>query len=123
MFNVNLTAREGDGCLIAMLCGELDLLDAQSLTAGLVAMGRAGLPVVVGLGDLWFVDCRGLHALLCAQTRIRHGGGDLLLAAPQNQVMRVLVFSGLRDVFTVEASVDAAVQTARIRRRVLTQAR
>ena len=49
-------------------------------------------------------------------------GGDLLRAAPQHQVSRALVFSGLRDLFTVEASVDAAVQTIRCRRPVLTQA-
>jgi hypothetical protein len=46
----------------------------------------------------------------------RHAGGDLLLAAPQHQVLRVLTFTRLIDVFPVYASVDEAARTAGLTR-------
>jgi anti-anti-sigma regulatory factor len=43
-------------------------------------------------------------------------GGDLLLAAPQRQVLRVLSLTGLIDVFSVHASVEEATICARLSR-------
>ena len=41
-------------------------------------------------------------------SRARHAGGDLLLAAPRQQVLRLLTLTCLIDVFSVHASVDEA---------------
>lgn len=42
----------------------------------------------------------------------RHAGGELLLAAPQQQVLRVLILTRLIDVFPVHASVAEAAGSA-----------
>jgi hypothetical protein len=39
---------------------------------------------------------------------LRAGGGDLALAAPQPQVRKILVVTGLIDVFAVHPTVEAA---------------
>jgi hypothetical protein len=46
----------------------------------------------------------------------RHAGGDLLLAAPQHQMLRVLTLTRLIDVFPVYASADEAARTAGLTR-------
>jgi hypothetical protein len=52
-------------------------------------------------------------ALVRAGTRARHAGGDLLLAAPQHQVLRVLAVTRLPGVFSVHPRVEQAVASAR----------
>ena len=44
----------------------------------------------------------------------------MLLAAPQHQVLRVLTFTRLIDVFPVYASVDEAARTAGLTRQAAT---
>lgn len=46
----------------------------------------------------------------------RESGGDLSLAAPQQQVRRILGITGLTDVFSVYPSVEQAVSGARLAR-------
>ena len=48
--------------------------------------------------------------------RARESGGDLSLAAPQQQVRRVLGITGLIDVFSVYPSVKQAVSGAKLAR-------
>jgi anti-anti-sigma factor len=56
-------------------------------------------------------------ALVLARVQARRAGGDLLLAAPQDQVLRLLTVTRLAEVFSVHASVDeSAASAARSRR-------
>jgi anti-anti-sigma regulatory factor len=52
----------------------------------------------------------------------RESGGDLSLAAPQQQVCRVLEITGLIDVFSVYPSVKQAVSGAKLARPLPTPA-
>jgi hypothetical protein len=51
-------------------------------------------------------------ALVRARTRARHARGDLLLAAPQHQVLRVPAVTRLPGVFSVHPSAEEAVGSA-----------
>ena len=64
--------------------------------------------IIVDLAGLEFIDSSGVAALARGRKLARHAGGDLLLAAPQHQVLRVLTLTRLIDVFPVYASVDEA---------------
>ena len=86
MFSVDLSIREGDG------------------------------HVIVVLGGLESIDSSGVAALARGRKLARHAAGDLLLAAPQHQVLRVLTLTRLIDVFPVYASVDEAARTAGLTR-------
>jgi hypothetical protein len=54
------------------------------------------------------IDSSGAAALVLARRQARRAGGDLLLAAPREQVLRCLNASGLIDVFPVLASAEQA---------------
>jgi anti-sigma B factor antagonist len=108
MFSVDLAVRECDDHVIVALCGELDMADAAEVAAALTGVAAGRQKTVVDLAGLAFIDCSGVAALVRAQSRVRHAGGDLLLAAPRPQVLRVFVLTRLIDVVTVHPSVEQA---------------
>jgi anti-sigma B factor antagonist len=112
MFSVDLSTREGDGQVVVALRGELDIADAVSVAAALAAVAARDLEIIVDLAGLEFIDSSGVAALARGRKLARHAGGDLLLAAPQQQVLRVLTLTRLIEVFPVHASVDEAVNRA-----------
>ena len=65
--------------------------------------------VIIDLTGLEFIDCGGLRALAGAREQARRAGGELLLAAPQRLVLRMLALTGLVDVFSVHASLGHAL--------------
>ena len=117
MFNVNLSVGDFDGHAVVALFGELDLFDTTDLSSHLIAAVAAyGPSIIVDLAGLEFVDSCGLSVLVRVQRWTREYGGDLSLAAPQQQVHRVLEITGLIDIFTVYPSVKQAVSGANLAR-------
>jgi anti-sigma B factor antagonist len=110
MFSVDLNTREGDSHIIVALRGELDVTDAASVAATIAAAAAHDLEIIVDLAGLDFIDSRGGAALARGRMHARHAGGDLALAAPQQQVLRVLTLTRLIEVFLVHASVDEAAR-------------
>jgi anti-sigma B factor antagonist len=102
----------GDGRAVVALRGELDVADAASVAAALAAVAGRGPAIIVDLGGLEFIDSSGVAALVLVRKQARRAGGDLLLAAPQQQVLRFLTITRLVDVFSVHASVEQAAGSA-----------
>ncbi len=99
------------GHVVAIMRGELDVTnsaDAMSVVAALAARHRL---VIVELSALEFMDCGALGALLRVQQLARRSGGDVLLAAPAAGVRRLLSLTIMGEMFSVHATVDAAVAT------------
>jgi len=109
MISVDLSTRECDGHVIVALRGELDIADAVSVAAAVAAREPE---IIVDLAGLEFIDSSGVAALARGRTQARHAGGDLRLAAAQQQVLRVLTLTCLIEAFPVHASVDEAVGSA-----------
>lgn len=109
MFSVNLSTREYGGHIIVSLRGELDITDAVSVAATVAA---SNLEIIVDLAGLDFIDSSGVAALARGRKHARHAGGDLVLAAPQQQVLRVLTLTRLVEVLHVHASVAEAAGSA-----------
>jgi anti-sigma B factor antagonist len=99
MISVDLSTRECDGHVVVALRGELDVADAVS-----VAVTAREPEIIVDLAGLEFIDSSGVAALARGWTQAPHAGGDLRLAAAQQQVLRVLTLTGLIEVFPVHAS-------------------
>jgi len=112
MVSMNLSSRECDGRAVVALRGELDVVDAASVAAALTAVAVRAPEMIVDLAGLEFIDSSGLAALVLARKQARQAGGDLLLAAPQDQVLRVLAVTRLAGVFSVHASVEQAAGSA-----------
>jgi anti-sigma B factor antagonist len=117
MVSMDLSTRESDGRAVVALRGELEVADAASVAAALVAVAARAPEITVDLAGLEFIDSSGVAALVLARLQARRAGGDLLLAAPQDQVLRVLAVIRLAEVFSVHASVDEAAGIARRSRR------
>lgn len=109
MPGVELTSRVCDGQVVVALHGELDITGTAGAEAVITVLVARGQCLVIDMSSLDFMDCCSLGALKRVRARVRHGGGDLVLAAPQPLVRRLLALTGADDVFWVEASVDAAV--------------
>lgn len=112
MFSVDITTRECAGHVVVALRGELDLVDAPEVAAALAAASARTPTVIVDLAALDFIDSSGVAALARGRKQARHAGGDLLLAAPQQPVLRTLTITRLADAFSVHASVDEAADRA-----------
>jgi anti-sigma B factor antagonist len=95
------------------LRGELDIVDAASIAATLTEIAARGPTIVVNLEAVDFMDSSGVAALARGRRQARQAGGDLVLAAPQQQVLRILALTRLADTFLVHASVNEAIVSAR----------
>jgi len=112
MFSVDLSTRECDGHVVVALGGELDLVDAADVAAALVTVAAREPEIIVDLAGLEFIDSSGVAALARGRKLARHAGGDLLLAAPRQPVLRVLAVIRMVDDFSVYASVEEAAGSA-----------
>ncbi len=110
MLSLDLSTSECRGRVVVALRGELDVADAATVGAALAAVAAREREIIVDLAGLGFIDCSGVAALVRARKHARDGGGDLLLAAATQQVLRVLTLTRLIDVFSVHASVEEAAQ-------------
>jgi anti-sigma B factor antagonist len=109
MLSVDVSVRHAGGQAVVTLRGELDLASTPSLVGHLTAaVAACGPSVIVDLTGLEYVGYSGLGVLVRVGKWLRESGGDLALAAPQPQVRRILLVTGLIDVFAVYQSVEAA---------------
>jgi anti-sigma B factor antagonist len=112
MISMDLSTRECDGQVIVALRGVLDVADAASVAVALTAAAARQRDIIIDLAGLQFIDSSGVAALVRGRRQARHAGRELLLAAPQQQVLRVLTLTRLIDVFPVYASLAEAVDSA-----------
>jgi anti-sigma B factor antagonist len=112
MFSMDLGSSESCGHVIVALHGELDLVDAAAVAAALGVVAAREPRIIVNLAGLEFIDASGIAALSLGRRYARNAGGDLLLAAPQRLVRRVLAIIWEVDGLAVHASVAQAVASA-----------
>ena len=108
MFSVDLSTSECGDHVVVALRGELDIAGSAGGAAALAAVAAREPEIIVDLAGLEFIDSSGVAALARGRKQARHAGGDLRLAAAQQQVLRVLALTRLIEVFPVHASVDEA---------------
>jgi len=112
MFSMELGSSESCGHVVVALHGELDLVDAAAVAAALRVVAAREPRIIVNLAGLEFIDASGIAALSIGRRHARNAGGDLLLAAPQSLVRRVLAIIWEVDGLAVHASVAQAVASA-----------
>lgn len=98
--------------LVKVAFPRLAVAEATKVAASLALVAAGGHAVILDLVGLEFIDSSGLAALVHARQHARRAGSDLLLAAPRQQVLRMLAVTRLIDVFVVQACVDEAVGLA-----------
>jgi anti-sigma B factor antagonist len=124
MFSVGVSTMQGPGHVTVALRGELDLIDATDVAVALAAAAHRAPLVIVDLAELNFIDVSGVAALARGWHHVRDAGGDLRLAAPQEQVRKMIDIIYPGGDFSVGASgapapttedVHGAVQETRSR--------
>jgi anti-sigma B factor antagonist len=108
LFSTILSIRDRHGHTVVTLSGELDLVDAVAVATTLIAAAEREPRIVVDLARLQFIDASGMAALARARKHARKVGGDLLLAAPRRQMMRLLATAAAGYRFSVYASAEEA---------------
>jgi anti-sigma B factor antagonist len=113
MFSTHLSTRRCDSHTVVALCGELDIADAAAVAAALTAIAASEPAIIVDLAGLEFIDSCGVAALVRGRRQARLAGGDLRLAAPRQQVARVLAMTRLPEAFSVHATEAEAEEAVR----------
>lgn len=109
MPDVELKTGECEGRVVVALLGELDITGAAGAEAAIMALAARDQYLILDMSAVDFLDCAALGALLGVQRLARRSGGDVVLAAPQPHVRRLLALTGKDEVFWVQGSVAAAV--------------
>lgn len=109
MPSVELKTRVRDGQVVVTLHGDLDVTSAADAQAAITALVAPDQVLIIDMSALDFMDCASLGALLKVRTLARFAGGDVVLAAPQPSVLRLLALTGGDKVFCVQAGVGAVV--------------
>jgi len=97
-----------DGFTVIAVYGELDVSTVAETARALSACAASGVRIIVNLAGLTFADCGSLRSVLSVRDQARRAGGDLVLAAPQPLVVRVLRLTGLIDLCPVFATAQEA---------------
>ncbi|EYT61719.1 anti-sigma factor antagonist [Dietzia sp. UCD-THP] len=101
--------RETGTAVVVAPTGRLNMVAAPGLRDQLLELVDGGSRrVVVDLSATEFIDSSGLGALISGLKAARQAGGDLRIAAPNEQVKSVLKLTRLDRVLTAHESADSA---------------
>ena len=89
----------GKSAVVLAPSGNLDVVSSSFLRAQLAEACDEGLPVVVDLSGVTFIDSIALGVLLAAHRRLLAGGCHLTLTGASGRVQTVLQITGLKQLF------------------------
>ena len=99
-----------DGRTVVLVRGEVDIDTAPRLRAVLGTAVDGGVPVVVDLGGVTFMDSAGFGLLAAAQREVTAAGTTMRLTRVPPRVVGLLGLLGLDTVLTIEP--EAPVEVA-----------
>ncbi len=91
-----------DGHALVQVRGEVDVATKDQLWSVLEQAAEASPTVVVDLSGTTFMDASGLATLLRTLHRLERRQGSLVLRSPQPPVRRLLAFTEIDALVTVE---------------------
>ncbi len=98
----SVTLERGDERLLIRPAGELDISTAAEL-ASVIRNDCSGQPnVVIDLGGLTFMDCKGLRVLLYAQARAKRERSRFTLIECPAVIQRILRLTGVEGRLLVD---------------------
>ena len=97
------------GAVLVTLRGELDMAVEATMRDHFTHVVRQSPHLLVDMGQVEFIDCAGLNALLWGRERALAQGGSFGLVAPSPAVRRLLQLARVEDAFPVHADLGRAV--------------
>ena len=113
--------RKAGSAVIVAPSGRLDATGARELEAELCSAARRGRGrAVLDCGDIAYISCAGLRALLLGAKACVREGGELAVAALRPECRALLEASGLLSVLQYHETAEAALNgTGRPRRKTM----
>jgi anti-anti-sigma factor len=99
------------GIPVLVVSGEIDMSTAPRLGEAIEKAMVPGVPLVVSLAAVQFIDSAGTHVLALADRTASAQGGRLMIV-PSVFVARVLEVSGLDSVFELHGELNDALGAA-----------
>ena len=90
---------------VIIVHGDIDVAGGPILDVAIREREGDG-PVVIDLGDVFFIDSSGLRCLLGASRRARDRGATVALRQVGPEVLRLLEITGTTEHFTIEPGRD-----------------
>jgi anti-anti-sigma factor len=87
-----------DGAIVVH--GDIDVAGGPIVEAAIRARETDG-PVVIDLGDVFFIDSSGLRSLLGASRRAQERGSTVVLRGVGSEVLRLLEITGTTGQFSI----------------------
>ena len=91
--------RDVDGVIVVH--GDMDVAGGPILEAAIRERENDG-PVVIDLGDVFFIDSSGLRSLLGASRRARDRNSTVVLRDVSSEVLRLLEITGTTEQFSID---------------------
>jgi anti-sigma B factor antagonist len=91
---LSITGEVVDGVCTIRVTGDVDLATADQLRDALVRSADSGLPVLVDLAGVGFLDATGVSALIAGR---QAAGGRFRITGASGVVHRILSITGLLD--------------------------
>lgn len=102
------------GATVIEVKGRLDMLGVSQFKALVTsAVNSKGMPVIVDLGGVEFMDSSGLGALVSGLRTTRQAGGDLRIANARAQVLAVLAMTKIDRIIRSHDSIEEALGAGR----------
>ncbi|GAA4234208.1 anti-sigma B factor antagonist/stage II sporulation protein AA (anti-sigma F factor antagonist) [Streptosporangium album] len=104
-----------DVCMLA-LAGELDYTNAERFQHDLQeSIGSEPCDLIIDLSDLTFCDSTGIQVFLAVRKLVHDRGRIIVLARLHPRLERLFHLTGLTSAFSVQSTVDDAVELLRSR--------
>ena len=107
---MEVDVRQLEPVTVLAVSGSVDSLTADQLTEALNLHVKAGrIHQVVDFSGVEYTSSAGLRSLLATVKECRRLGGDMRMAAVQQQVQRVLSLSGFSSIIKIYGEAQEAV--------------
>jgi anti-sigma B factor antagonist len=96
-------ARKEGECVIASLCGEIDLHNSPELRHAILTLMQQNSPqrLVLNLGQVPYMDSSAVAVLVEALQKMRRAGGKIYLTNLQPRVLGLLEIARLGSIFVI----------------------
>jgi anti-anti-sigma factor len=106
---LSVTVRSERGVVIAAVAGDIDMSTVAGLRERLFELADGGLPLIVDLNRVAFIDSAGLGVLIGAARRAAQHGGSVHAVCSRPQTRKLLWLTGVDRRIPLTATVDGAL--------------
>ncbi len=108
---MRIRTRFQEGVAVVSIEGDVDMYTSPELRSALSELTGERVPrIVLDLGAVPFMDSSGIATLVQTLKEARPYGGEVRLAAPGKNVLRILELSNLMALFPIHGSVEEALR-------------